>query len=31
MAATRPSTKKPSVVRRFVEYFSISAARDADS
>jgi pilus assembly protein CpaE len=29
MAATRQSTKKPSAVRRFVEYFSISAARDA--
>ncbi len=29
MASNRPSTKKPSAVRRFVEYFSISAARDA--
>ena len=29
MAADRPSTKKPNAVRRFVEYFSISAARDA--
>jgi hypothetical protein len=28
MAVTRPSMKKPSAVRRFVEYFSISAARD---
>jgi pilus assembly protein CpaE len=31
MIATRPSTKKPSAVRRFVEYFSISAARDIRS
>jgi pilus assembly protein CpaE len=28
MAATRPSVKKPGAVRRFVEYFSISAARE---
>lgn len=28
MSATRPSTKKSSPVRRFVEYFSVSAARD---
>jgi pilus assembly protein CpaE len=28
MAATWPSTKKPGAVRRFVEYFSVSAARD---
>jgi pilus assembly protein CpaE len=31
MSATRPSNKKPGAVRRFVEYFSISAARDAQS
>lgn len=31
IAATRPSRKKPSAVRRFVEYFSISAARDAEN
>jgi pilus assembly protein CpaE len=31
MAATRPSTKKPGAVRRFVEYFSISAARDVQT
>jgi len=31
MAATRPSAKKPSAVRRFVEYFSISAARDVQT
>ena len=31
MGAARQSFKKPSVVRRFVEYFSISAARDAQS
>jgi Flp pilus assembly CpaE family ATPase len=31
MGATRQSIKKPSAVRRFVEYFSISAARDAQS
>lgn len=29
MAATRPRTKKSNPVRRFVEYFSVSAARDA--
>jgi pilus assembly protein CpaE len=29
MASNRPATKKPGAVRRFVEYFSISAARDA--
>jgi Flp pilus assembly CpaE family ATPase len=29
MTAGRSSTKKPNAVRRFVEYFSISAARDA--
>lgn len=28
MAATRPTMKRPSAVRRFVEYFSISAARE---
>ncbi len=28
MAVARPSTKKPGAVRRFVEYFSVSAARD---
>jgi pilus assembly protein CpaE len=31
MAAARPSTKKPGAVRRFVEYFSISAARDVQT
>lgn len=31
MAATRESVKKPGAVRRFVEYFSISAARDVQS
>jgi pilus assembly protein CpaE len=31
MAATRQSTKKPGAVRRFVEYFSISAARDGEN
>jgi pilus assembly protein CpaE len=31
MSATRQSTKKPGAVRRFVEYFSISAARDVQS
>ncbi len=31
MASNRPSTKKPGAVRRFVEYFSISAARDAQT
>ena len=31
MAATRPSTKKPGAVRRFVEYFSVSAARDVQT
>ncbi len=31
MSAARPSTKKPGAVRRFVEYFSISAARDAEN
>ena len=32
MAATRASPlKKPGAVRRFVEYFSISAARDVQS
>ena len=29
MASNRPAIKKPGAVRRFVEYFSISAARDA--
>jgi pilus assembly protein CpaE len=29
MTAARPPTKKPGAVRRFVEYFSVSAARDA--
>ncbi len=29
MATGRPPTRKPSAVRRFVEYFSVSAARDA--
>jgi pilus assembly protein CpaE len=29
MTATRPAVKKPNAVRRFVEYFSVSAARDA--
>jgi pilus assembly protein CpaE len=28
MTATRPAVKKPNAVRRFVEYFSVSAARD---
>jgi pilus assembly protein CpaE len=28
MATTRPTTRKASAVRRFVEYFSVSAARD---
>jgi pilus assembly protein CpaE len=28
MSAARPAAKKPSAVRRFVEYFSVSAARD---
>jgi pilus assembly protein CpaE len=31
MASTRPSTKKPGAVRRFVEYFSVSAARDVQT
>lgn len=31
MSATRPPTKKPGAVRRFVEYFSISAARGSDT
>jgi pilus assembly protein CpaE len=31
MGAARQSIQKPSAVRRFVEYFSISAARDAQS
>jgi Flp pilus assembly CpaE family ATPase len=31
MATVRPPAKKPSAVRRFVEYFSVSAARDAQS
>jgi pilus assembly protein CpaE len=31
MSSTRPSTKKPGAVRRFVEYFSISAARDVQT
>lgn len=31
MTATRPPPKKPSTVRRFVEYFSISAARDTQT
>lgn len=31
MAASRPVTKKPSAVRRFVEYFSVSAARGSDN
>jgi pilus assembly protein CpaE len=31
MTAGRPASKKPSGVRRFVEYFSISAARDVES
>ncbi len=31
MSSNRPSTKKPGAVRRFVEYFSISAARDAQT
>jgi pilus assembly protein CpaE len=31
MSASRPSLKKPGAVRRFVEYFSISAARDVRS
>ena len=31
MAATRPTTKKPGAVRRFVEYFSISSARDVQT
>lgn len=31
MAAVRAPTRKPSAVRRFVEYFSVSAARDAQS
>lgn len=31
MAVSLPSTRKPSAVRRFVEYFSISAARDVQS
>lgn len=31
MAATRPPGKKPGAVRRFVEYFSISAARDVQT
>ena len=29
MASARPAAKKPGAMRRFVEYFSISAARDA--
>ncbi len=29
MTATRPAAKKTGAVRRFVEYFSVSAARDA--
>jgi pilus assembly protein CpaE len=28
MTAARPAVKKPNAVRRFVEYFSVSAARD---
>ncbi len=31
MASTRPSPKKPGAVRRFVEYFSISQARDVQT
>jgi pilus assembly protein CpaE len=31
MASNRQSTKKPGAVRRFVEYFSISAARDVQT
>jgi pilus assembly protein CpaE len=31
MSAARPTTKKPGAVRRFVEYFSISAARDVQT
>ena len=31
MSAARPSTKKTSAVRRFVEYFSVSAARDIEA
>jgi len=31
MATVRPPTRRPSAVRRFVEYFSVSAARDANS
>jgi pilus assembly protein CpaE len=31
MSATRPSAKRPGAVRRFVEYFSISAARDVQT
>ena len=31
MAAGRPLSRKPNPVRRFVEYFSISAARDAQA
>ncbi|MGA2881602.1 MAG: hypothetical protein ABSG13_21840 [Bryobacteraceae bacterium] len=31
MSSTRPSTKRPGAVRRFVEYFSISAARDVQT
>jgi len=29
MVATRPAGKKPNPVRRFVDYFSVSAARSA--
>jgi hypothetical protein len=31
LTAVRPSIKRPGAVRRFVEYFSISAARDLQS
>jgi pilus assembly protein CpaE len=31
MSAARPALKKPSAVRRFVEYFSVSAARESDT
>ena len=30
ITAGRPTSQKPNAVRRFVEYFSISAARDAN-
>jgi len=31
MATVQPPTRKSSAVRRFVEYFSVSAARDAQN